>query len=249
MNKVKGYLESKGEASYGVIGTETSIKDVNGNKLHVGDLVDLYKGEEFRRSNKSIVSSDPYGFYVMGIAGCCEHDGQIIDNWRVKLLKKYYDVEDGFESDGDVIHHVEKQEDPLQTEFTYQEVIARIKDGEYYRCTRGDFYKVKDIKMSEGHIILLGNIHDGVGISIKQLFVQEEYKQEYEIYYITFPDSEEQFQFRYDPSADDDYMSLGEIVICNLDNDKKAYGKVSDLKEVSMTEKEYLELNLIESIN
>ena len=136
-----------------------------------------------------------------------------------------------------------------QTEFTYQEVIARIKDGEYYRCTRDDLYKVKDIKMEEGNIILIGNIHDGVGISIKQLFVQEEYKQEYEIYYITFPDSEEQFQFRYDPSTDDDYMSLGEIVICNLDNDKKAYGKVSDLKEVSMTEKEYLELNLIKSID
>lgn len=137
-----------------------------------------------------------------------------------------------------------------QTEFTYQEVIARIKDGEYYRCTRDDMYKVKNIKMREGNIILLGNFRDGVGINIKQLFVQEEYKQEYEIYYITFPDSKEQFQFRYSKdNEDDEYISKDDIVICNLDNDKKAYGKVSDLKEVSMTEKEYLELNLIKSID
>ena len=131
-----------------------------------------------------------------------------------------------------------------QTKFTYQEVIARIKDGEYYRCTRDDFYKVKDIKMEEGNIILLGNIHDGVGINIKQLFVQEEPKEEYKIYYVEHTVDGDIYKFRRDLISD--YFARGECVICNTEQMGRTYGKVKEVKTENLTEKEYSGLNTIE---
>ena len=101
MNNI-GFLQSRKGTPYGIIGTKTSIKDINGKVLYIGDLVNLYIKGEFKDSNRTIIDSKQFGFCVMGMGG-------YTSSWKVKLSKRYYDVDDWFESAGEIIHHIEQK--------------------------------------------------------------------------------------------------------------------------------------------
>ena len=250
MNKVEGYLENKNGTPYGKIGTETLLRDIEGIKLYVGDLVELYDGKELIGSNKPIINSDVSGFCVMGIAGCCKHDGTIIDtinNWRVKLLNTYNDVEDGFEADGGIIYHIEKQKEQLQTEFTYQEVIAKIKDGETYSCSGINPYYVESISREGDDVLFQGEISDGVGINLKnQLFKLQEPKQECEVYTVENNPCGTKTKFK--SSLTSAKLNPYSIVVCRTKDKDNYYGRIIELGREELTKEEYNKLPSIVGI-
>ena len=133
-----------------------------------------------------------------------------------------------------------------QTEFTYQEVIARIKDGETYeiygKSLLSKARRLQKITREEDDIIFSGELMNGYIVSAKTKYKLQESKQEYEIHHIVFPDSDYMSKFR----SDEDYICDEDFVICNMTDNKKVYGKLLQTLKELMTEKEYLELNLIE---
>lgn len=235
---VKGYLQSDDSATlYGTIGIETPIKDIDGNKLQVGDLVELCCEGDKRGLRPIVLESNR--FFVMGIVWGCDEEGTIRGDWSVKLAKKYYDIENGSKCSG--IKYIIEQE---QTEFTYQEVVANIKEGEFYECTKADTYKVKGISRKGDNIILQGNIQDGVGIDITQLFILAEPKYKYRIYYVEHTVDGDTYRFK--EQYDEDYFTVDECVICNTTKMGRTYGKIKETKSEKLTEKEYEVLDTIE---
>lgn len=82
----------------GKIGTPTKMKDITGQPLFVGDVVELISKGKRICGNKYIAECDGKGF-VMGIAGCCSDDGTIDDNWIVIKRKGYKELKNGEEHD------------------------------------------------------------------------------------------------------------------------------------------------------
>ena len=139
---------------------------------------------------------------------------------------------------------IEKQE---QTEFTYQEVIAKIKDGETYSCSGINPYYVESISREGDDVLFQGEISDGVGINlVEQLFTLQEPKDKYRIYYVEHTVDGDTYRFREENS--EDYFAKGESVICNTEKMGRTYGKVKETKSEKLTKKEYEDLDTIEEI-
>ena len=83
----------------GKIGTPTKMKDITGQPLFVGDVVELISKGKRICGNKYIAEDDGKGF-VMGIDDCCSADGTIDDGWVVIKRKGYEELENGEEHDG-----------------------------------------------------------------------------------------------------------------------------------------------------
>ena len=89
------YLKDEDTGTFcGKIGTPTKMKDITGQPLFVGDVVELISKGERICGNKYIAEDDGKGF-VMGIAGCCSDDGTIDDNWIVIKRKGYEELKNG----------------------------------------------------------------------------------------------------------------------------------------------------------
>ena len=83
---------------YGKLGTPTKMKDITGEPLFVGDVVELISKGSRICGNKYITEADGKGF-VMGIKDCCSADGTIDDKWIVIKRKSYEELENGEEHD------------------------------------------------------------------------------------------------------------------------------------------------------
>ena len=83
------FLLKSGHWDYGITGTPTKLVDIFDRKLEVGDLVYL---ECPTHSVTQIVVEDSKKQFIMGICGSCLQDGTIINDWEVKLIKKWYNV-------------------------------------------------------------------------------------------------------------------------------------------------------------
>ena len=83
---------------YGKLGTPTKMKDITGEQLFVGDVVELISKGERICGNNYIAERDGKGF-VMGIKDCCSADGTIDDEWIVIKRKSYEELENGEEHD------------------------------------------------------------------------------------------------------------------------------------------------------
>lgn len=100
-------LESRNKeiANYGHIGEETSICDIAGKKLRIGDTVSLYssifdKGKLSFRGEHSVVKIDNSEF-VMGLRGTPFDRGVSCDtHWVIVLNRRHAEVEDGETVDG-----------------------------------------------------------------------------------------------------------------------------------------------------
>lgn len=96
-------LECKalGDKLYGVPGKGTRLKDCNGKVLMVGDLVTvdlLDRNGKVSDSMKSMtyVVEDEDGAFILGIKDACDlRDGHIDSSYRVRLAKKWAEVEVG----------------------------------------------------------------------------------------------------------------------------------------------------------
>lgn len=81
---------------YGVVGQKTTLVDLYGNELYVGDTVKLYNNKglwgEF-----SISHNDEYGDFVMSIAGVSGSikNGVNDDGWVIIKERSYKDFKDG----------------------------------------------------------------------------------------------------------------------------------------------------------
>lgn len=76
---------------YGKIGTPTSMEDIRGEQLFIGDVVTLVSKRGVN-NGKEFVCEDKDDQFVMGIRSDCHADGKI-DGWTVIKEKSYEDVE------------------------------------------------------------------------------------------------------------------------------------------------------------
>ena len=89
------YLKSEiTRAFFGEISTPTKMKDIAGEPLFVGDVVELISKTTRTWKHEYIVGNDDKGF-VMGIAGSCSADGTIDNDWIVIKQKSYEELENG----------------------------------------------------------------------------------------------------------------------------------------------------------
>ena len=90
-------IESTDRIFYGISGKLTPYKTDNGEPLHVGDLVELKNNH----TAIQMVVEEKGKYFIMGIYSSCNNETGVVQNWSVKLKKKYYEVslEDSFDSD------------------------------------------------------------------------------------------------------------------------------------------------------
>ena len=130
--------------------------------------------------------------------------------------------------------------------FTFQEVIANIKDGEKY-ISKSQIVCLKEITLQCGLISFNGKFNNTKELCVdsKALFYKEESKKEYTIYQIEHTPEGKIYNFR---KSDKEALMVSKFVICNTSKGK-TYGKVIYLQNRKMTEKEYLEYATIENVN
>ena len=89
------YLKSEitGEF-FGEISTPTKMKDIAGEPLFIGDVVELILKGERTFGNVYIVERGGKCF-VMEIRSDCDVDGKIADEWIVIKRKSYEELENG----------------------------------------------------------------------------------------------------------------------------------------------------------
>ena len=94
------YLKSEiTGAFFGEISTPTKMKDITGEPLFVGDVVELIlKGK--RTFGNVYIVEDCDKCFVMEIKSDCDVDGKIDDDWIVIKRKSYEELENGEEHDG-----------------------------------------------------------------------------------------------------------------------------------------------------
>lgn len=78
---------------YGTIGVETNIKDVERNRLHIGDIVEINSNETGSKDLKPVVEHNGRMF-VMGLLSV--NQDALISEWSIKLVKSYKELSVGF---------------------------------------------------------------------------------------------------------------------------------------------------------
>ena len=79
---------------YGNIGKESSQVDVLGNRLNIGDTVDLYYGTEPRYETSVVKYANVKTDFIMGLTGIIFSNGKCGD-WTIVKNRSYEDVQDG----------------------------------------------------------------------------------------------------------------------------------------------------------
>lgn len=88
------HLETESGYLYGVVGTPTKMKDLRGEPLFVGDIVELYDSL-WKNRGDSIIVDDHGDKFVQGIRYGCKDCGDIDHNYIVIKKKSYKDLEKG----------------------------------------------------------------------------------------------------------------------------------------------------------
>lgn len=88
------YLEDESGHFYGLLGTPTKMKDLRGEPLFVGDIVELYDSS-WRNRGDSIIVDDHGDKFVQGIRMQCKNSGDIDHDFIVIKKQSYKDLEKG----------------------------------------------------------------------------------------------------------------------------------------------------------
>ena len=78
---------------YGTVGVETHLKDIERNRLCVGDIVEIASNTTGRKDLKPVVEHNGQVF-VMGLYSVNQED--LISEWKIKRVKSYKDYSVGF---------------------------------------------------------------------------------------------------------------------------------------------------------
>lgn len=77
----------------GTVGVETHLKDVERNRLHIGDIVEIVSNTTKRKDIKPVVEVNGRVF-VMGLFGVNQE--ALISEWEIKRVKSYKELSVGF---------------------------------------------------------------------------------------------------------------------------------------------------------
>lgn len=95
--KKKLVLKCNG-SNYGTVGTETILRDINGEKLFVGDTIETFNRDMQSYGENFICNEESGGDFVMGIAHSSSskyNHGNIADGWKVIKRASYTDLKAG----------------------------------------------------------------------------------------------------------------------------------------------------------
>lgn len=127
------------------------------------------------------------------------------------------------------------------TEFTFQEVIARIKEDETYVCTNFACNAQEIRRNKEGGIVLTipsqsMYIKDEVHIPLGIKFKLQEPKKKVNIYRVEHKQDGKKYDFI---SNETRLLQCYEFVVCDT-SQGKSYGRIVDIEERELAEEEYL---------
>lgn len=118
-----------------------------------------------------------------------------------------------------------------KTEFTFEEVIARIKEGEVYRGTGGS--TVDEITKKDTEIRISICIPQTGIVPTMQKYKLVPQKKEYQLYEVEHKENGKRYLFR----SDLDH-TLDDMVVCDTCHGK-SYGKMVKVVTKKLTEEEY----------
>lgn len=121
--------------------------------------------------------------------------------------------------------------EPATTEFTFEEVIARIKEGEVYRGTGGS--TVDEITKKNTEILISISISQTGIVPTMQKYKLVPQKKEYKLYKVEHKEDGKRYLFR----SDLDH-TLDDMVVCDTCQGK-SYGKMVKVVTKELTEEEY----------
>jgi hypothetical protein len=137
----------KPNTHYGNIGEPTRITYKDGSIAHVGDLVDIYENHGYEKrylSESMIVRKKDSEPFVMGLYGYKDtFKNGVSRNFTIELVKKYYDVEDGYYRGGilKVITHKKQTEQKKKTsQITVKVKADLLFDKPVVEENKGDVY-------------------------------------------------------------------------------------------------------------
>lgn len=128
--------------------------------------------------------------------------------------------------------------------FTFQEVIANIKDDEKY-ISKSKIYCLETIEKTSGYFKFTGQLKpDRLVVDHDRTFYKEELKHTYVIHKVKHTPEGTPNSYR-NPKIEE---AINDNVICNTEKGK-IYGRKVSSEVIQMTEKEYLNYPIIENIN
>ena len=128
--------------------------------------------------------------------------------------------------------------------FTFQEVIANIKEGEKY-IAKSKIYCLETIEKTSGYFKFTGQLKpDRLVVDHDRTFYKEELKHTYVIHKVKHTPEGTPNSYR-NPKIEE---AINDNVICNTEKGK-IYGRKVSSEVIQMTEKEYLNYPIIENIN
>lgn len=83
---------------YGTVGVETHLKDVEHNRLYIGDIVEIVSNKTGRKELEPVVEVNGRVF-VMGLLGVSQE--ALISEWKIKRIISYKELSVGFTGVGD----------------------------------------------------------------------------------------------------------------------------------------------------
>ena len=191
--------------------------------------------------SRNLTSGDSMWFDCIG-----EHEDYYIDEgfrgWYKD--KNYQLIEWTLEDNGTEATTEEQQQE--QTEFTYQEVIARIKDGETYGVSPTTKLRLLQISRKGDSLSFSGEFVNEYSVFLETKYKLQETKKQYTIHYVEHTVDGDTYKFKRDKETD--MFIVGEGVICNTEKMGRTYGKVKEIKAEELTQKEYESLDTIELI-
>lgn len=141
---------------------------------------------------------------------------------------------------------VEEMIEPVQEEskeeYTFQEVVTRIKPGETYSNT-DKIWRLHSIYMSPSGMIDIdyesgGRAINMISISKDLKFKLSETKKIYTLYFIEHHPDGERYKFR----SDNEDLRIGDFVMCNNTIHGKTFGRVANIVSHVLTKDEYLDI-------
>ncbi|WP_346961992.1 hypothetical protein [Clostridium sp.] len=228
------------EQNYKIIKWESgNMKFKVGDKVRVvsaGQIFPHYKEKFDELANNINLALWEYGFSSKLVNGTIATIRALDNKEKIALVEGYFEGEErswliGFKG----IEFVE-----LQTEFTFQEVIARIKPGEVYVSTKGLEFEAKIDLVNEGLRIryfkdgsCISRMNAGFVITHQNKFKLQEPKKQVTIYGVAHKQNGKMYDF-----VSSQRLQEGMFVVCDT-SQGKSYGRIICLVDKELTDEEY----------
>lgn len=156
---------------------------------------------------------------------------RIIKNNEYFTVSKTFSSTSFYAEEGQSFLWDERFFELVQEEFSFEEVIAKIKEGEVYRGTGGS--TVNEITKEGTHIhISISILQTGI-VPTMQKYKLVQQKKEYQLYEVEHQENGKRYLFR----SDLDH-TLDDMVVCDTCQGK-SYGKMVKVVTKELTEEEY----------